>query len=64
MNARSVKNKDIWLKQELIEEGVDIAVVTGTWLNDSNDQWIESTELNKEGFKMENSFRNDGRKGR
>ena len=63
VNTRSVKNKDIWLKQELIEEGIDIVVVTETWLNDSNEQWIECTELNKDGFKMQNSFRKEGRKG-
>ena len=56
LNARSVKNKDIWFKQEVIEEKVDIALVTETWLNYSNKQWIESTELNKDWPKMQNSF--------
>ena len=39
VNTRSVKNKDIWLKQVLTEEDVDLCVLTETWLND-NDQWI------------------------
>jgi len=63
VNVRSVKNKDIWLKHQLIDEEIDICVITETWLNDSNAEWITSTELNKDGFKMLNSFRRDGRRG-
>ena len=63
VNARSIRNKDIRLKQDLIEEDIDACVVTETWLDDSNKVWIENTELNKDGLKMQNSCRNDGRKG-
>lgn len=63
VNVRSVKNKDIWLKQVMTEENIDICVMTETWLTKSDETWIKSTELNKDGFSMKNSFRNDGRKG-
>ena len=45
----SAKSKDISLKQELIEEGVDVVVVIETWLNVRNEQWIKSTQFNKYG---------------
>ena len=61
VNVRSVKNKDIWLKQLLSEE-IDICILTETWLNENDMEWIESCELNKDGFRMSNSFRNDGRR--
>ena len=63
VNVRSIKNKDIWLKQELIEQGIDICVLTETWLSDSDKQWIDKTELNKDGYTLSNSFRRDGRRG-
>ena len=62
-NVRSIKNKDNLLKQMLVEKRIDICVLTETWLNNKDNQWIESTELNKDGFRMENSFRKNGRKG-
>ena len=49
VNAMSAKSKDISLKQELIEEGVDVVVVIETWLNVRNEQWIKSTQFNKYG---------------
>ncbi len=63
VNIRSFKNKDIWLKQELVEQDIDLCVVTETWLRNSDEQWIEGTELNKDGFKMQNTSRQDGRIG-
>ena len=63
VNVRSVKNKDIWLKQLLSEDQIDICILTETWLNKNDMEWIESCELNKDGFRMSNSFRNDGRRG-
>lgn len=62
-NMRSVKNKDLLLKDNLVEENIDMCVLTETWLNNNDQHWIESTELNKSGLKMDNSFREDGRKG-
>ena len=62
VKATSVKHKDIWLKQELVE-GVDMAVVTGTRLNGNTEQWIDSTEINQDGFKTQDSFGKDGGKG-
>ncbi len=63
MNIRSVKNNDMWLKQELVEQDIDLSVVTETWLRNSDEQWIEGTELNKDGFEMQNTSRQDGRIG-
>ena len=40
VNVRSVKNKDIWLKQLLSEDQIDICILTETWLNKNDMEWI------------------------
>ena len=62
-NVRSIKNKDVWMKQLIIENKIDICVLTETCLSKTECAWIESTDLNKDGYIMDNSFRSDGRRG-
>ena len=54
VNARSIKNKDLMLHQQLIEKDIDIHIVTETWLGqtDINNIWYESTVLNMNQFQL------------
>ena len=46
-NAWSVKNKDHFIAQQLHETDVDIAVITETWLKDTDTDkaWLNQSEL-------------------
>lgn len=57
INARSVKNKDELIKNHLIDDNVDICVISETWLKDSDQAWTEGCELNKDGYKMQTANR-------
>ena len=63
-NVRSVKNKDVWIKQILVEEDIDLCVLTETWLNSNDIPWIDGSDLNNDGYTMDNSLRNNGKRGR
>ena len=47
LNARSVNNKDHLIVQELHDCSVDMAVITETWLKDTevNNSWFNQSEL-------------------
>ena len=55
MNVQSIKNRDLLVNDYIYiyhEEEIDLAVFTETGLNDNDDIWIESLELNKNGYKL------------
>ena len=54
VNARSIKNKDPMLHQHLIEKGIDICIMTETWLGqtDIDKLWYESAVLNRNQFQL------------
>ena len=65
LNARSVKNK-IDLVQEFVQEyGVDVLLITETWLKDTEIDkiWLDATFLNQHPFEYYNLFRPDRRGG-
>ena len=51
LNARSVKNKGHPIVQQLHETGVDLAVITETWLKDTD---TDKTRLNQSECKQSN----------
>ncbi len=53
LNAQSIKSKDVILHQYLLSADIDICVITGTWLKDSDQVWAEATDLQKDGYRME-----------
>ena len=58
LNAQSIKNKDIDIKEYLSEKKVDIAVITETWIQETDaDIWVEGCELNKDNFRVSTSNR-------
>ena len=64
LNAQSIKNKDIDIKEYLLEKKVDIAVITETWIQemDVDNIWVEGCELNNDNFRVSTSNRTS-RKG-
>ena len=53
VNALSIKNKDLCLKQYIQECRAVLTIITETWLQEDDTIWLMSTELNKDGLKME-----------
>ena len=52
LNARSVKNKDQFLLQELIDNNIDIGLITETWLKDTQEDeaWINQSALQQNSY--------------
>ena len=63
VNVQSItrRKKDMAISDILHEFKLDMCVLTETWLtNQDNDEiWVESCELNKNGYKLDVSNRND-----
>ena len=57
LNARSVRNKDVLIKDYLTDSSIDICVISETWLQDYDDYWIKACELNRDGYSMVTSHR-------
>ena len=53
LNAQSIKNKELEIRDAIFELKADLAIVTETWLKDSDNVWVECCELNKDGLKMD-----------
>ena len=63
LNAQSIKNKDQLITDYLLNEHIDVAIVTETWLKDANDIWMQGCELNKNGYKTSCSNRRNRQGG-
>ena len=52
LNARSVKNKDQFLFQELTDNNIDIGLITETWLKDTQEDeaWINQSALQQNSY--------------
>ena len=52
LNARSVKNKDHLIVQQLFETDADIAVLIDTWLKDIDvdEAWLNQLELRQSNY--------------
>ena len=59
VNVQSVKNKDLILHQHLCDNGIDLCVVTETWLSSKQDDKIcqSCTPLNNDPFRISISNR-------
>ena len=57
INARSVKSSEVIIKDHLVDNDIDICVISETWLKDCDQAWIEGCELNKDGFRMQTANR-------
>ena len=53
LNARSVRNKDQFLFQELTDNNIDIGLITETWLKDTQEDeaWVNQSALQQNSYK-------------
>ena len=58
LNAQSIKNKEQLIVDYLLNEYIDVAIITETWLKDADDIWLQGCELNKNGYKISSNRRN------
>ena len=66
VNMQSIKLKDDYLLEYLLESKTDLCIVTETWLRDENEEdgaWVSCTHLNKVPFKISISSRKNSRGG-
>ena len=65
-NARLVRNKDHIILEELHDSGVDITVITETWLKDTeaDDSWLNQSDLKKCNYDILMHNRQVPKKGR
>ena len=63
VNIRSLKSKEILLETELITKHVDAVLITETWLDSNDENWVKTSELNKNIWNMHNINREDRRGG-
>ena len=53
LNVRSLKNKDNIVAEELRNSSIDIAILTETWIKESDENWCDVCALNKMGLSFE-----------
>ena len=63
LNAQSIKNKDQLIVDYLLNEHIDVAIITETWLKDTGDVWLQGCEPNKNGYKITCSNRKNRQGG-
>ena len=51
LNAQSIKNKDQLIVDYLLNEHIDVAIITVIWFKVVDDIWLQGCELNKNGYK-------------
>ena len=53
LNARSVRNKDQLLFQELTDNNIDVGLITETWLKDTQEDeaWVNQSALQQNSYK-------------
>ena len=64
-NAQSIRNKEALILDHLLQYKVDLAVVTETWLMDTDRDkvWLQSSDVNKDIYSLSSSIRTCKRGG-
>ena len=62
-NVQSLKNKEQTLLHELIEQDIDIMVVTETWLTKDDTVWLDSCDFNKNTCRIQSAHHQTERGG-
>ena len=52
LNAQSIKNKDQLIVDYLLNEHINVTLITETWIKDANDMWLQGCELNKNSYNI------------
>ena len=50
-NVQSIKSKTELVMDYLLDNKVDIAILTETWLSDNDEMWLNASDLNQHGYK-------------
>ena len=61
-NVQSLKSKEDILSKYLRDEGIDVTFTTETWLKEEDTAWIQSSEFQKDPYRISTLHR-DGRRG-
>ena len=56
-NVQSIKSKTELVMDYLLDNKVDIAILTETWLSDNDEIWLNTSDLNQHGYKTINQNR-------
>ena len=62
-NLQSLKNEEQSLLHQLIEQDIDIMVVTETWLTKDDTIWLDACDLNKDTYRIQSAHHQNGRGG-
>ena len=65
LNAQSFKNKDLIIHCQIVQNKIDILLLTETWLTSKEIDkiWISSSDLNKDRYKLTSAIRENRRGG-
>ena len=58
-----IKNKHTNLLDNLVENKIDICIVTETWLTDDDKVWLDCSDLSKNGYHIQSANRRNRRGG-
>ena len=59
-NVQSIKNKEQPLLYQIIEQDIDIMIVTETWLTKDDTVWLDSCNFNKDTYRIHSAHHQNG----
>ena len=62
-NVKSLKNEEQPLLHQLIEQDIDIMIVTETWPTKDDTVWLDSCDFNKDTYRIQSAHCQKGRGG-
>ena len=63
VNAQSIRTKELQISELLRDHSIDALVMTETWLNNKDNSWCETTEINRNGYNLHYRNRIKGKGG-
>ena len=62
LNAQSIRNKDTMIYDYILDNKIDIKLITETWITDQDQTWLDSCDFKQHGLNIDTSNRQQ-RKG-
>ena len=63
INTQSIKSKEHLIMEYLMDKQVDLAILTETWLCEEDETWVNASECNKNGYRLDTVNRKKRRGG-
>ena len=63
INTQSIKSKEHLIMEYLMDKQVDLAILMETWLCEEDETWVNASECNKNGYKLDTVNRKNRRGG-